>query len=61
MRFTTQATCRAILFWLNDHAKSLEAVKNIRLADFHCRFLAVDDVWIALTESMLIEKFLPVC
>ena len=45
---------------LNDHAKSIAALKNLQLADFKCKFLAVDDIWIPLTESMLIEKFLPV-
>ena len=43
---------------LNEHAKSISAVNNLRLEDFHCKFLAVDDIWIPLTESMLIKKFL---
>lgn len=54
----TQGT--ALFKRLNEHAKSVSAAKNLQLADFHCRFLAVDDIWIPLTESMLIEKFLPV-
>jgi len=45
---------------LNDHAKSIEAATNLNLADFHCRFLAVDDIWIPLAESMVIERFKPV-
>lgn len=45
---------------LNDHAKSIEAAQNIELKDFRCRFLAVDDIWIPLAESMLIERFKPV-
>ena len=45
---------------LNEHAKSIEAAANLELSDFHCRFLAVDDIWIPLAESMLIEKFLPI-
>ena len=45
---------------LSDHAKSISAAKNLRLSDFQYRVLAVDDIWIPLTESMLIEKFLPV-
>ena len=44
---------------LNDHAKSIEAAQNINLSDFRCRFLAVDDIWIPLAESMLIERFKP--
>lgn len=45
---------------LNDHAKSIEAATNLNLADFRCRFLAVDDIWIPLAESMVIERFKPV-
>lgn len=45
---------------LNDHAKSVTAASNLDLSDFHCRFLSVDDIWIPLTESLLIERFKPV-
>ena len=39
---------------LTDHAKSLDAATNLKLEDFRCRFLSVDDIWIPLTESLLI-------
>lgn len=45
---------------LNDHAKSLTAATNLNIEDFRCRFLSVDDIWIPLTESLLIEWFKPV-
>ena len=45
---------------LNDHAKSVDAAANLRLEDFYCQFLSVDDIWIPLTESLLIERFKPV-
>ena len=45
---------------LTDHAKSLDAATNLKLEDFRCRFLSVDDIWIPLTESLLIERFNPV-
>lgn len=45
---------------LNDHAKSITAAINLELSDFYCRFLSVDDIWIPLTESLLIERFRPV-
>lgn len=45
---------------LNEHAKSVSSAKNLRLEDFSCRYLAVDDIWISFTETILIEKFLPV-
>ncbi len=45
---------------LNDHAKSISAADNLNISDFRCRFLAVDDIWIPLAESMTIERFKPV-
>lgn len=45
---------------LNDHRKSLENVENLRIEDFFCRFLIVDDIWIPLGESLLISKFSPI-
>jgi hypothetical protein len=45
---------------LAEHAMSVSAAVNLELSDFHCRFLVVDDIWIPLAESMLIERFKPV-
>ncbi len=44
---------------LAEHATSIEQATNLRLADFRCRFLVVDDIWIPLAESLLIEMFSP--
>ena len=44
---------------LGDHAKSIAEASNLKSEDFFCRFLAVDDIWIPLAESLLIEKFAP--
>lgn len=44
---------------LNEHAKSINEAKNLNLEDFACRFLIVDDIWIPLGESLLIEMFRP--
>lgn len=44
---------------LKEHAESIEQVNNLQLKDFHCRFLVVDDIWIPLAESLLIELYLP--
>jgi len=44
---------------LNEHRKSLEEVDNLNIDDFYCRFLVVDDIWIPLGESLLIEKTKP--
>jgi hypothetical protein len=45
---------------LNEHAQSIAQAENLRLADFFCRYLVVDDIWIPLGESLLIERFAPV-
>jgi hypothetical protein len=45
---------------LAEHAESIRAVKNLDLADFSCRYLVVDDIWIPLGESLLIQMFSPV-
>lgn len=45
---------------LAEHAESINATNNLLLDDFRCQFLIVDDVWIPLAESMLIERFRPV-
>jgi hypothetical protein len=45
---------------LGDHVASIQATRNLDLADFGCRYLLVDDIWIPLGESLLIEKFKPV-
>ena len=44
---------------LCDHAKSVSEAKNLESNSFFCRFLAVDDIWIPLAESLLIERFQP--
>ena len=44
---------------LQEHADSIAQAPNLNLADFACRFLVVDDIWIPLGESLLIESFRP--
>ena len=45
---------------LNDHATSIKKADNLDLGDFWCRYLVVDDIWIPLGESLLINRFLPI-
>lgn len=45
---------------LTEHAESIKTAANLNITDFYCRFLVVDDIWIPLAESMLIERFKPV-
>lgn len=46
---------------LSEHAESIRQAKStLNLDHFHCRYIAVEDIWIPLGESMLIEMFAPV-
>lgn len=45
---------------LQEHAESVQAAENLKIEDFYCRFLVVDDIWIPLGESLLIAKFAPI-
>jgi hypothetical protein len=44
---------------LSEHADSIAEASNLEIADFRCRHLVVDDIWIPLGESMLIDRFRP--
>lgn len=44
---------------LKQHAKSIEAAGNLRVADFTCRYLVVVPVWIPLAERFLVAHFKP--
>lgn len=45
---------------LSEHYESVSAARNLNQNDFYCRYLVVDDIWIPLAESLLIERFQPV-
>ena len=45
---------------LTDHHDSICEAENLNIDDFSCRFLVVDDIWIPLAESLLIQRFRPV-
>ncbi len=45
---------------LCEHAESIQQTKNLSINDFACRYLVVDDIWIPLGESLLIEMFSPI-
>jgi hypothetical protein len=44
---------------LSEHGVSVNEASNLKSSDFQCRYLVVDDVWIPLAESLLIERFQP--
>lgn len=45
---------------LAEHAASIDQAENLTAADFGCRYLVLEPVWIALAERFLIERFGPV-
>src|SRR5680860_407288 len=45
---------------LQEHAESIADAVNLVLGDFRCRFLLVDDIWIPLGESLLIQQYRPI-
>ncbi len=44
---------------LDEHRKSVEDTFNLSVSDFWCRYLVVDDIWIPLGESLLIQFYHP--
>jgi len=44
---------------LQEHRASIEGVKSLDIQDFSYRFLVVDDIWISLGETLIIQRFLP--
>ena len=42
---------------LRQHAQSINRAENLDLSDFACRHLVVDDIWVPLAETLLIELF----
>ncbi|MGL4460855.1 MAG: Eco29kI family restriction endonuclease [Planctomycetia bacterium] len=45
---------------LKNHVKSIAHAGNLNQDDFFFRYLIVDDIWIPLGETLLINKFRPV-
>jgi hypothetical protein len=59
--FTMDATdAPALYIRLGQHAESIRAADNLDVADFVCRFLVVQDLWIPLAEQLLIAHFAPI-
>ncbi len=50
---------KALYQRLKQHSSSISQVENLNLNHFFCRFLVVDDIWIPLAESLLIEMLSP--
>lgn len=51
---------KALFGRLSEHSKSILSTKTLRLQDFKCKYLIVDDIWIPLAETMVITQYKPV-
>ncbi len=49
----------ALFHRLEEHADSIRQTNNLNLDDFRCRHLVVDEVWIRLAESLMLDSFKP--
>ncbi len=53
------AVGRPLYSRIEEHVRSIDAVSNLRLQDFLCRFLVVTPLWITMAERFLIEHYRP--
>jgi hypothetical protein len=44
---------------LQEHAISIAAASNLDIRHFWCRFLIIEDIWIPLGETMLLDRYRP--
>jgi Eco29kI restriction endonuclease len=58
VELTSGRATRALSRRLMEHAESIRSTQ-LSIADFACRHLVVDDIWIPLGESLLITRFSP--
>lgn len=56
----TKSSPRPLRSRIGDHAQSIESAENLDLADFRCRWVVLDPVWIGMTERTLIDEYRPV-
>ena len=57
---TTRPKHRRLHERLRQHAASISATNNLRLTDFRCRYMLVDEVWFPLGEARLVDWFRPI-
>lgn len=54
----TEATT-ALYSRLSQHTASINAVDNLFIENFQCRYLSLDEAWITMAESSLIKHYKP--
>jgi len=50
---------RKLFLRLKKHATSISMTRNLRLEDFKCRYMLVDEIWVPLGEARLVARFRP--
>lgn len=45
---------------IKGHSGSIKDADNLRIEDFYVRYLVVEDIWIPLGESLLIQRYQPI-
>ena len=53
-------TSKALASRLKEHLETIQAVESLGVDDFRFRCLTVDDIWIPLAETLLIQRYQPV-
>jgi len=56
---TALSSTRALSLRVEEHARSIRSVDSLDIESFTCRSLVVDDIWIPLGESLVIDQFKP--
>lgn len=57
--FSDMSTSPALFKRLSEHVGSIRQKQDLKLEDFFCRYLVIDEFWISLAESLLIESYRP--
>ena len=57
---TTKPRHRKLFDRLRQHAASISDTTNLKLEDFECRYMLVDEIWVPLGEARLVASFRPV-
>lgn len=57
--FLSEKVGRDLYGRLHEHGESVASARNLQAKHFYCRYLTVDDIWIPLGESLLIDMFKP--
>ena len=57
---TETPTHRKLFGRLTKHSKSISAANNLKLTDFKCRYMLVDEIWVPLGEARLVATFKPI-